>query len=593
MTLVASHGHKSLPADAVSGIELPTFTILTGPNGSGKSNLLEGIQLGAFTFPQMGPIPSEKIRLFGLGQLLAAAEGPVQGANYREPWASVYNYTSQLIAMAPDSLGPNATLDQIDQWMIPQLVSSRALSRAAAERMIAEAGKPLSGFSHADFREFAPLIAGVKDPFAASIAEVFLSYRERKTQNDMAQWRFATKGEGSALSDEEFTARYGPLPWKLLDETLRLVGLPYAFVPPPEFTETVNYEVQLEAPEGVSIGPGDLSSGERVLLAVAMSLFTGSRLSEAIELPKILLLDEADASLHPSMVKSLLTVIEEIFVGQYGVRVLLATHSPSTVALAPEESLFVMSRAGVRLRKASTDEALKLLTVGISSLSVKLENRRQVFVESEYDQSIYQELFSLTKGRLSGELSAEFVAVGKRSTGGGCDAVVRLVTDLRAAGNDTIYGIVDRDHRNAVPEYVHFVAERYSIENLVLDPLLLGTLLLREKIVGAPELGLPPGVRHFELNEAHAVPIVNAITAKLGYTSPSRTCHYAGGFSVEVPENFLDMRGHDLEAAVLDVYPPLRRFQSGLMSAVVRLAVADVPEFLPVEVLNLLEDLLA
>jgi len=56
-----------------------------------------------------------------------------------------------------------------------------------------------------------------------------------------------------------------------------------------------------------------------------------------------LLLDEVDASLHPSMIKNLLDVIEKIFL-KNGCKVILATHSPTTVALAPEESIYEISK---------------------------------------------------------------------------------------------------------------------------------------------------------------------------------------------------------------------------------------------------------
>lgn len=48
--------------------------------------------------------------------------------------------------------------------------------------------------------------------------------------------------------------------------------------------------------------------------------------------PDILLLDELDASLHPSMIKNMIGVIEDIFLEQ-GIKVILVTHSPSTIAL--------------------------------------------------------------------------------------------------------------------------------------------------------------------------------------------------------------------------------------------------------------------
>lgn len=593
MILRTQRPHRSINLGAVDGVQLEPMTVLTGQNGAGKSNLLEALQNGAVVFDDFGQLPPEQVRLFKLGELLAVAEGPVQAASYKEPWANLYNTVQQWkqhVLIAPElAADPNAQ----EQWVNQNAMNSKLLSGTALVRMNVETGKTLLQMTAEDFKEHAPIISGVKDPFAASISEVFLSYSQRRTANEIAQWRLKEKGRGSALSDEEFNGRFGNPPWELLDETLKLVGLPYYFTPPPEDADTLNYEVALIDHDGNSIRPGDLSSGERVLLAVAMSLFTGSRLSEAIELPRLLLLDEADASLHPSMVKSLLTVIELIFVKQYGVRVVITTHSPSTVALAPADSLFVMSRGTPKLRKASPDEALNLLTVGISALSVRLENRRQVFVESEHDQAIYQDLFRIIKASLSSERSVEFIAAGKRDAGGGCDAVKRFVADLRGAGNTTILGIIDRDKRKGAPESIFFLADRYSIENLLFDPLLLGTFLLRENIVADADLGLAPAVRHFELTGAHANSIVSALTSKLGLSGPPVQTEYQAGFTVDVPSEFLEMNGHELETRVVTTYPELRRFKGGLKREIVNKAVADVPGFVPKSVLTLFENLLS
>ena len=329
------------------------------------------------------------------------------------------------------------------------------------------------------------------------------------------------------------------------------------------------------------------------LLAIAMGLFTGSTMSEAIELPKLLLLDEADASLHPSMVRSLLTVIEEVFVGKYGVRVILATHSPSTVALAPESALYVMSRTGKRLAKTTTDQAMKSLTVGISSLSVRLDNRRQIFVESEYDQIIFQELFALLKGNVANERSAEFIAAGRRDVGGGCDRVKALVKDLRAAGSTTVSGIIDRDDRVGAPEHIYFMEDRYSIENLVFDPLILATFLLREQIMTAEELGIPARTRSHELGPPHAGPLISAIACRMGIDpTEQRRVEYLGKFAQDVPAAFLETRGHDLENQIVEVFPQLRALKQDLKRQIVKRAVGDVPQFVPVSFMALLQRVL-
>lgn len=594
MTLQTIRPFKSIKMGSVDGVELPAFTVLTGQNGSGKSNLLEAIREGHVIFSELGNLPGEQMRLFKLGELLSAIEGPVQAISYKEPWANLYNNVKnwRLQALNNPSFMNNESA-QVN-FASDQAIAARLITRPALDRMMRETEKSLSEMTEADFKRYAPLLGGIRDPFAASIAEIFLSYEQRRSANEHAQWIQKEKGRGTSLTDEEFIARFGGAPWMLLDEILKLVGLPYRFVAPPEDTDNLIYEVALVDEEDNSILPSYLSSGERVLLAVALSLFSGSRISEAIELPRVLLLDEADASLHPMMVKSLLTVIEEIFVKQYSVRVILTTHSPSTVALAPVESLFVMSRTSPKLRPATPDEALSLLTVGLSSLSVRLENRRQVFVESEVDQAIYQDLFRVLKGKVDSDRSAEFIAVGKHSVGGGCDAVIRLVAELRAAGNATIAGIVDRDHRTEAPEHVHYLPDRHSIENLLLDPLIIGAFLLREGMVQASELELPQEIRHFELGQDHASLIVKALSTRLGFTGAPVEVEYLGGFSVRVPSDFFDIQGHTLQDQLVAEFPGLNKYQDKpLKQAIVNKAISDLPSFVPKSLVTLLEQVLA
>jgi hypothetical protein len=75
-----------------------------------------------------------------------------------------------------------------------------------------------------------------------------------------------------------------------------------------------------------------------------------------------------DASLHPSMIKNMLAVIGDIFLVR-GVKVILVTHSPTTIALAPEEAIFVMKKEGPkRIEKSSKKDALSILTEGFATL---------------------------------------------------------------------------------------------------------------------------------------------------------------------------------------------------------------------------------
>jgi ABC-type glutathione transport system ATPase component len=104
--------------------------------------------------------------------------------------------------------------------------------------------------------------------------------------------------------------------------------------------------------------------------------------------PKLLLLDEIDAPLHPSMARTILDIIIKTLLGVYGIEVLATTHSPSTVALAPEDALYAMREGQPGLTKVTKDEALSILTVGVPTLSISYDGRRQVFVESPIDAQI-------------------------------------------------------------------------------------------------------------------------------------------------------------------------------------------------------------
>ena len=95
---------------------------------------------------------------------------------------------------------------------------------------------------------------------------------------------------------------------------------------------------------GVKYELDSLSSGERVLMALCLASFNqylGRRR------PKLLLLDELDAVLHPSMVAALVRTLKELFVPN-GTKILMTSHSPMTVAAVDETDIFRVQRTGGR-----------------------------------------------------------------------------------------------------------------------------------------------------------------------------------------------------------------------------------------------------
>ena len=113
-----------------------------------------------------------------------------------------------------------------------------------------------------------------------------------------------------------------------------------------------------------------LSSGEKVLMALCLASFNqiiGRRK------PKLILLDELDAVLHPSMVRALVSALRTLFV-EHGSAVMMTTHSPMTVAALPETEVFRVIRNDrkVQVVATTTTEAVTELSEGIATIDTGL-----------------------------------------------------------------------------------------------------------------------------------------------------------------------------------------------------------------------------
>lgn len=512
-----------------------------------------------------------------------------------ESWKSLYTIYEQQRS-SPQMLVDPATNESMGPF-----------AGSVFEQIALLAGKGVELLTIDDFRINAPLTFGV-DPFELSISRLFLIYYRREDRNSYLRFK-ASEGDANVkpLSQEEFTRRYGPPPWVLLNGLLNTIGMPYRFLEPADLDElTTEYEPVLQDQStGFEIRIDDLSSGEKTLMAIAISLYSGLYLRTSMAFPQILLFDESDSTLHPSMVKALLDVIQKTFVDDYGAKVILTTHSPTTIALAPDESLYVMRRsAEPRIVKATRDEALAHLLVGVPTLSVSNENRRQVFVEAPDDQECYQLLWTILRPTMGTELSLEFIASGSGGKGNRYEAE-QLVTGLRGRGNKVL-GVVDRDAagKHGVPDGIVVDPDRYAIENLLLDPVSVGLLLLRER--GIPTEEVPdPDVAFHQIEQEQAQRLCDYVVEKarrqltdpqmkfLDESSTSRV-EYAGGGTVEIPTWVLNYNGHDWEEKLLlPAFPSLNGFRQNRKLSVIERVYKDVPQWIPLTVRKLFEDLLA
>lgn len=648
MKLIFNRPFKSI--NKFDPIELSAFTVLTGVNGAGKSHLLQAIENGAVTIEGIPPnVPQgiQPIRRFDSNTLVPHDTGSFSAAQVSQEqtslWAELMQHRDQQI---------NQFKDQLRQFEVPELESlgikeilslgsdglvTLGLSPERASQALATIEqtannadqyiksmfirndphriKLISTISGAannsvfemeddDFFSRFPKLWQPVDLFQQSFARLFTAYQRLWFQNKMKATANSEGVDVSFLTEQEFIEKHGREPWEFLNEILSVAQLDFRINEPYKWDDRPYEPVLTDVKRGIKVKFNDLSSGERILMSFALCLYHANDPNSAADFPKLLLFDEIDAPLHPSMTRSLLRTIQLTLVEKHNIKVILTTHSPSTVALAPSDSIFVMSKQeDNRLRSTNKDAALGILTAGVPTLSVNYENRRQVFVESKYDVEYYSAMYELARAWLEPEVTLSFIASGI-SGNSNCDQVKTLVNQLADSGNRTVVGIVDWDRRNSSTSTILVIGEgeRYSIENFVLDPIPLGLLMLREKFFKPDKIGLSPGAKYSDAPtltqdqlQSLATAIVNKI-AKLSTVNDTGnliTIKYIGGLIVDVPEWFLVLQGHALEALLKEAFPQLLRYRNEpeLKLAVIKRVLDDFPQFIPESVVELFRNI--
>lgn len=220
------------------------------------------------------------------------------------------------------------------------------------------------------------------DIVSNSVSEVFTAYRV--DQYTWAHKRIESERVDFSELIAEYRAAYPP-PWETLREILSAMrdaagedGLfNFDFSDPDDNRlDMGNYErftfkaVMTNRSTGAQYELDSLSSGEKILMAlclVSFNQYLGRRT------PKLLLLDELDAVLHPSMITALVRTLKTLFVSQ-GTKVLMTSHSPMTVAALDEADIFRVIRTGgdVKVFRTTKSEAINELSEGLATIDMGL-----------------------------------------------------------------------------------------------------------------------------------------------------------------------------------------------------------------------------
>lgn len=443
--------------------------------------------------------------------------------------------------------------------------------------------------------------------FDSRFEVIFYNYAQRRYQNHLKY--FAKKEyslENDSVRDDVFEAMHSP-PWNIINEMFKENGFDYSFkeLSPLNFAAEVYYTFDLiKNSTGETIPFNDLSSGEKTILGLTLKLFTSEYYNNSLEFPEMLILDEPDAHLHPEMSKLLLDVLNKTFVKKLGMKVIISTHSPSTIAVAPEDSIYQMANTPQTfLKKISKDDALKLLTGFIPTLSIDYQNHRQVFVESPTDVKYYQYLFDghNETEKLNHRLYFISNAMGK----GNCDLVYSIVEKIRASGNRTSFGVVDWDTKNKASEFVkvHGINERYSIENFLLDPVYVLCLLVENRMEYINEklniditynyYNIPKDTSKLKKHCEIYFQILETKFPNLKTKTDKKSTIYHDGVVLELPSWYLTMKGHDLVEKIKECFPALSKkypTQPELLDALAVIMAKFYP-FVPKNSISLIEEL--
>lgn len=605
---------------------IPNFAVVTGLNGAGKSHLLEMIARDCQAIGDNSnrgrdtPAPEVTIRgiATGSGKVLYA---PIErNVDFSE----------------------TVTIEDIEK-RIKEIYDHPFRSKSGQTSQWRRAGTLYEGFRVPS----SPLNPDVEDAVRPPLPE----FRRRLTAPIIANAHLAGRTPNLAMlffahallhanllsegkTADEARKLLGTPPWQRLNQIFETAGLhlraesPSA--PKPHiFSEQHSFTLMLrDTRTGSRILPNSLSSGEKALCSLLfLEYSTTVRESQY----SLILLDEPDAHLHADFIARYLNVIKVIT--SQSCRVVMTTHSPMTVALAPEESLYTLRgpQTGAPV-PTSRFSALAALLEGVPTVSVIADQNRQIFVESQHDANAYTAFYRaiLTakdekyRRYLRSDVSLTFISSGSGGSGS-CNQVRDVVSALKQ--NPFVGGLIDWDLKNVPSErvLVHGENERFSIENYLFEPLSLASFLLYERI----ELGLPISrittFPEFLAADEHALRLLaaevaakllqqinilreevaqvdakfepqrdaciaaarNVLSERLGRfedNGQTTSVTFLSGKTVIVPSWPLLMRGHDLETLAVLAFKPLRRFSGKadqLKMEVVKKVFAQHPGMIP------------
>lgn len=451
------------------------------------------------------------------------------------------------------------------------------------------------------------------DQITLNILELANRYKYIQQINEFSCWQAVKKGKDIFyISDDEFYENNGGDPINLLANALDIMGLPYEPVIIESADSSHFSNIVLRKGE-TELSFDDLSSGEKRLCFIAFSLY---RSWGELDFPELLLFDEPDVGLHPSMSMQMLKVIEGSLLPELKAGVIITTHSPSTVAVAHECNVFSMNFDTRRPESVEIDDAIQTLSFGVPNFSISRKNDRQFFVESKIDEYVYSEIDRLLRMKFGSEFfnlkPCYYISTNRSWRDGSCDEVLDFTRRIRTSGVDSVCGIIDFDGENIEEDGIFIIGGgvRYSIENYVLEPVVIAGLMLHSKndqaadIFGVkslegltfPEIGnlSDENISNISLEICKMIRgkilALNSIGGKIKpdwkYVSEPAmiSVENMSNQAYQLPQWYFKINGHELEDHILKTFPELNSFcHEGLVGSAMKHVFKSYKELISID----------
>lgn len=446
ITLKIPQRYKSFQGDMYV-TNLNPFTVLTGRNGAGKSQFLELIS--RHTGEQFDARVSISGRAIARSDILSITDwsmpkAPAGGLN--ETMKRVNDVYAALMSIDDGGQPPRNKFSQQQVEMI--LTISEQLHKAGFHRRTGAT----------------PTISQVSELIPDNFFQLDKFIVNEKIALVIFEWHLdATEKQKSFNTPDNPIFIFNQL-CKDFDMDLSLPIFKSVRTP---------YEPKLRDRTGMPIDWDELSSGEQVIFRLICWLFFHKLKYSSY--PELMLLDEPDAHLNPKMIRRLIDNLQSVLVEQLGVRVIMTTHSPNTIALCDAAALYELERTENKhqIVKLSRTVALAKFSDGLLFIQ---EDNRLVFIEGTDDVTFYNEVYRLAVQyhRLPTTPSFNFIAASKANPDhGGVQEVMKMVPRFEGSSiENLVYGLIDNDSKNTETDRIK-VLRRYTLENYLYDPLII------------------------------------------------------------------------------------------------------------------------